>query len=131
MDTLADAAFPQILAKTARELGCKSVAFTYNDSIIFLEYASDTAQAFRELDIFSVAVTAGYICYKPREAFFKYIDAANVDLKAFSQRFYKQLCGADLVLDTVRYLKHETQVWFELTSLFFLVKTRPIWNYIR
>jgi pyruvate formate lyase activating enzyme len=70
------------------------------------------------LDIFSVAVTAGYICYKPREAFFKYIDAANVDLKAFSQRFYKQLCGADFVLDTVRYLKHETQVWFELTSLF-------------
>ncbi len=119
MDTLADAASPETLALTAKKLACQSVAFTYNDPIIFLEYARDTAQACREHGVSSVAVTAGYICDKPREEFFKYIDAANVDLKAFTPEFYKQLCGAELnsVLDTLRYLKHETQVWFEITTL--------------
>lgn len=119
MDTLADAASPDQLARKATDLGCKSIAFTYNDPVIFLEYAVDTALACKAQGVHSVAVTAGYITEGPRELFFKYIDAANVDLKAFSQDFYKHLCGADLapVLETLQYLKQETKVWFEITTL--------------
>lgn len=119
MDTLADQASPEQLAKTAQALDCKSIAFTYNDPVIFLEYAIDIAQACRQLDIQSVAVTAGYVCEKPRRHFFDHMDAANVDLKGFTERFYHKICGGHLapVLDTLQYLKHETDVWFELTTL--------------
>ena len=118
-DTLADAASPEQVARAARSLGCHSVAFTYNDPVIFLEYAVDVAQACHELGIRTVAVTAGEICAEPRAEFFRHMDAANVDLKAFSERFYRQLCGGQLqpVLDTLAYLKHETRVWFETTTL--------------
>jgi len=119
MDTLADAASPEKLARVARDLGCRSVAYTYNDPVIFMEYAIDVAHACREYDIKSVAVTAGYINEQPRREFFAAMDAANVDLKAFSERFYWKICGGHLqpVLDTLIYLKHQTQVWFELTTL--------------
>lgn len=119
MDTLADQAAPDILARAAQKLGCRSVAYTYNDPVIFLEYAIDVAKECRNLDIKSVAVTAGYICEKPRQEFFNDIDAANVDLKAFTEKFYHKLTGGHLqpVLDTLRYLKHETDVWIELTTL--------------
>ena len=119
MDTLADAASPAELAATARRLGCASVAFTYNDPTVFMEYAIDVAQACREADVRTVAVTAGYICPRPREEFFAGIDAANVDLKAFTERFYRHVCGAELapVLDTLVYLKRETRVWLEITTL--------------
>lgn len=119
MDTLASRASPHTLAEQARAQGCSSVAFTYNDPVIFMEYAIDTAQACREQGVNTVAVTAGYICDKPRELFFHHIDAANVDLKAFSQHFYKHICGAELdaVLDTLIYLHTETDVWFEVTTL--------------
>jgi pyruvate formate lyase activating enzyme len=119
MDTLADQADPESLARAAQKLGCQSVAYTYNDPVIFYEYAVDVAQACHELGIQSVAVTAGYICEKPREAFFQHMDAANVDLKAFSEKFYYQLTGGHLqpVLDTLCYLKQETNVWIELTTL--------------
>ncbi len=119
MDTLADQASPQALAANARELGCASIAFTYNDPIIFMEYAVDVAQACRERDVKTVAVTAGYISPVPRAEFFRHIDAANVDLKAFTERFYRKICGGQLgvVLDTLRYLKTETNVWLELTTL--------------
>jgi pyruvate formate lyase activating enzyme len=119
IDTLADSAAPTLIARAARELGCRSVAFTYNDPVIFMEYAIDTAIACREQDIRTVAVTAGYISDKPRREFFKYIDAANVDLKAFTEEFYWKITGAHLqpVLETLQYLKHETDVWFELTTL--------------
>lgn len=119
MDTLADAASPDDLAKTANELGCQSIAFTYNDPVIFIEYAIDTAIACKARGVNAVAVTAGYITEKPREKFFQHIDAANVDLKAFNKRFYKHLCGAelDVVLETLCYLKQETDVWFEVTTL--------------
>jgi len=118
-DTLADHAPPEAIAAAARELGCRSVAYTYNDPVIFHEYAIDVAQACREQGVRSVAVTAGYISPEPREEFFRTMDAANVDLKAFTERFYYKLTGGHLepVLDTLRYLKHETDVWFELTSL--------------
>jgi pyruvate formate lyase activating enzyme len=118
-DTLASSASPAALARAAVEHGCSSVAFTYNDPVIFLEYAVDVAAACREAGIHPVAVTAGEICPEPRREFFAAMDAANVDLKAFTDRFYREVCGARLepVLDTLRYLKHETQVWFELTTL--------------
>ena len=119
IDRLADRASPEKIARAARQLGCRSVAFTYNDPVIFLEYAVDVAAACREAGIKTVAVTAGYICPEPRIEFFRAMDAANVDLKAFSQRFYHRTCAADLepVLDSLRYLKHETDVWFEITTL--------------
>ncbi len=119
IDTLAAAASPGAIARKAAELGCRSVAYTYNDPIIFLEYAVDTARACRELDVKSVAVTAGYVSAGAREAFFSEMDAANVDLKAFTEAFYHKLCKGSLqpVLDTLRYLRNETDVWVELTTL--------------
>ena len=119
MDTLADTASPEVIARAAIELGCHSVAFTYNDPVIFFEYAIDVAKACREQGIKTVAVTAGYICEEPRVEFYRCMDAANVDLKAFTERFYHQITGSHLqpVLDTLVYLKHKTQVWFEITTL--------------
>ncbi len=119
MDILANQATPEQIAETAKKLGCRSVAYTYNDPVIFLEYAVDTAKACREQDIRSVAVTAGYISPGAREDFFAYMDAANVDLKGFTEDFYRKLTGGHLqpVLDTLKYLKHETDVWFEITNL--------------
>ena len=119
MDTLADAATPEDIARAAQRLGCRSVAYTYNDPVVFLEYAVDTAKACHAVGIKSVAVTAGYISPGAREDFFAHMDAANVDLKAFSDDFYHRLCGGHLqpVLDTLTYLKRETSVWFELTTL--------------
>ena len=119
IDTLSDAASPDAIAATARELGCRSVAFTYNDPTIFLEYASDVADACHAGGITTVAVTAGYICDAPRREMYAHIDAANVDLKAFSDDFYRHVCGGHLrdVLDTLEYLVHETGVWVETTTL--------------
>ena len=118
-DTLAERASPEAIALAASELGCRSVAFTYNDPVIFLEYAIDVAQACHERGIKTVAVTAGYVCEEPRTEFYRFMDAANVDLKGFTERFYKQICAGHLqpVLDTLVYLKHHTQVWFEITTL--------------
>ena len=119
MDTLAAAATPVQIAAMALRRGCASVAFTYNDPTVFMEYAIDTAQACRESGLRTVAVTAGYICPAPRAEFFAAIDAANVDLKAFTERFYRDVCGAELapVLETLEYLVRETDVWLEVTTL--------------
>ncbi len=119
IDTLADRATPEAIAEAAARLGCRSVAFTYNDPVIFHEYAVDVAEACHERGIKTVAVTAGYVCPEPRAEFYRHMDAANVDLKAFTERFYKRICSGGLapVLDTLRYLKHETDVWFEITTL--------------
>jgi pyruvate formate lyase activating enzyme len=119
MDTLMDQASPETIARAAESLGCRSVAYTYNDPVIFHEYAIDVAQACRERGIKSVAVTAGYVCPEPRRAFYAHMDAANVDLKAFTDAFYVKQTGAHLqpVLDTLVYIKHETSVWLELTTL--------------
>jgi pyruvate formate lyase activating enzyme len=118
-DKLQEPATPKMIAQSALITGCKSVAFTYNDPIIFLEYAVDVAKACHDVGLKTVAVTAGYICDEPRQEFFKYIDAANVDLKAFTEDFHKRLCSSELtpVLETLKYLKHETDVWFEITTL--------------
>ena len=118
-DRLQATATPQQIADAAIERDCRSVAYTYNDPVIFLEYAVDVAQACREHDIRNVAVTAGYVTERPREEFFRNMDAVNVDLKAFTDRFYWKICGGHLepVLDTLRYLAHETDVWLEITTL--------------
>jgi pyruvate formate lyase activating enzyme len=119
MDKLMDQASPEQIAKAAERSGCKSVAFTYNDPVIFMEYAIDVAKACREKGIKSVAVTAGYMNPEPRREFYQFIDGANVDLKGFTQNFYRKICAGDLdaVLDTLIYLKKETDVWFEVTTL--------------
>jgi pyruvate formate lyase activating enzyme len=118
-DTLAESASPETIARAAEALGCRSVAFTYNDPVIFHEYAIDVADACRERGIRSVAVTAGYVCAEPRAEFYRHMDAANVDLKAFTEEFYHETCAGHLapVLETLEYLKHETRVWFEITTL--------------
>ncbi len=118
-ETLTVEASPDAIARAAKALGLKSVAYTYNDPVIFHEYVVDTAKACRELGIKSVAVTAGYVCPEPRREFYQHIDAANVDLKAFSEDFYHKICGGRLkpVLETLEYLKHETKLWLEITTL--------------
>ena len=119
MDRLMDQATPELIALAAQQTGCRSVAYTYNDPTIFLEYAVDVGYACHAHDIKNVAVTAGYMKEAAREDFFSVMDAANVDLKAFTESFYKTLCTAELasVLDTLKYLKHETDVWLEITTL--------------
>jgi pyruvate formate lyase activating enzyme len=119
MDTLADRASPGELAAAAERLECASIAYTYNDPTVFMEYAIDVANAARERGVRSVAVTAGYICPEPRVELFRHMDAANIDLKGFSEDFYRKVCGAELaaVLETLEYVHRETQVWLEITTL--------------
>lgn len=119
MDQLMDQASPSAIAAAAAEHHCKSVAFTYNDPVIFAEYAMDVADACHERGIKTVAVTAGYMHEIPRRDFYTKMDAANVDLKAFTEDFYYKLTGSQLqpVLDTLIYLHHETDVWLEIATL--------------
>ena len=119
MDRLMDQAAPDAIARSAEEWNCRSVAFTYNDPVVFAEYAMDVADACHERGIKTVAVTAGYIHPEPRREFYAKMDAANVDLKAFTEDFYFRLTVAHLqpVLDTLRYIKHETDTWLEITTL--------------
>lgn len=116
---LSSQATPESIAQAARAYRCRSVAFTYNDPVVWAEYAIDTAKACRELGIATVAVTAGYMMPEPRREFYQWMDAANVDLKAFSEDFYRKITYSHLepVLETLRYLKHHTDVWFEITNL--------------
>jgi pyruvate formate lyase activating enzyme len=118
-DRLMDAASPDTIARAAAAQGCRSVAFTYNDPVIFHEYAIDVAEACHARGIQAVAVTAGYQCAAPRAEFYRVMDAANVDLKGFTEEFYRKICGGRLapVKETLEYLRHETEVWFEITTL--------------
>lgn len=119
MDTLSRSAMPDQIAAAALRHGCRSVAYTYNDPVIFHEYAIDVAHACHERGLRNLAVTAGYVCPEPRAEFYRFMDAANVDLKSFSETFYRQLTGAHLqpVLDTLVWIKHESPVWLEITTL--------------
>lgn len=119
IELLSEVASPEDIARAAQRLGCRSVAFTYNDPVVWAEYAIDAAKACREVGIKSVAVTAGYITPEARPEFYSVMDAANVDLKAFSERFYEKITLSALqpVLDTLRWLKQESDVWFEITNL--------------
>jgi pyruvate formate lyase activating enzyme len=119
LDRLQARAAPEAIAAAALRSGCRSVAYTYNDPVIFLEYAVDVARACRAVGLRNVAVTAGYICAEPRRELFAAMDAANVDLKGFTEGFYHRLCTGRLepVLETLVYLKRETEVWLEVTTL--------------
>jgi pyruvate formate lyase activating enzyme len=119
LDRVQQIASPEAIAQATLASGARSVAFTYNDPVIFLEYAVDVAQACRAVGVKTVAVTAGYIGEGARPEFFGAMDAANIDLKAFTESFYKRLCtgSLDAVLDTLRYVKHETGTWLEITTL--------------
>lgn len=119
MDTAGVLASPEMIARHAHATGCKSVAFTYNDPVIFMEYAIDTAKACHDLGLKTVAVTAGQICPEPRREFFSYMDAANIDLKGFTEDFYQKMTFSSLatVLDTLVYVKKETKTWLEITTL--------------
>jgi len=119
VDRLNEWATPESVAAAAVKEGCRSVAFTYNDPVIFAEYAIDCARACHDRDIKAVAVSAGYITPDPRKELYTHIDAANIDLKGFTEQFYRKSCFAELgpVLDTLRYIKHETSVWLEVTTL--------------
>ena len=118
-DRLQDWASPEAVAEAAVKHDCRSIAFTYNDPVIFAEYAIDCAKAAHDRGVKTVAVSAGYITPQARGDFYEHIDAANIDLKAFTQQFYKKLCFADLapILDTLKWLKRETDVWIEVTTL--------------
>jgi len=118
-DVLADEASPEKVARAAVELGAPSIAFTYNDPVIFHEYAIDIADAARERGIRTVAVTAGYVNPEPRREFYAHMDAANIDLKGFTEEFYHRTCAGALapVLETLEYVRHETAVWLEITTL--------------
>jgi pyruvate formate lyase activating enzyme len=118
IDTLSSSASPEALADAADRLGCRSVAFTYNDPVIFMEYAMDVADACHERGIKAVAVSAGYMNTAPRAEFYRHMDAANIDLKAFTDHFYEKITFAKLpvVLETLEYLRG-TDVWFEVTTL--------------
>jgi pyruvate formate lyase activating enzyme len=117
--TLSSAAMPDQLAQACVQTGSRSIAFTYNDPVIFHEYAIDVAQACREAGIQSVAVTAGYMNAAPRAEFFRHMDAANIDLKAFNEKFYHEVCGAHLntILDTLEHVRHDSNTWLEITTL--------------
>jgi AmmeMemoRadiSam system radical SAM enzyme len=119
IEILSEKASPENIAQAAKRMGCDSVAFTYNDPVIWAEYAIDTAKACHELGLKTVAVTAGYITAEARPEFYSVMDATNVDLKGFTEEFYKKLTLAQLapVLDTLKWLKHESNVWFEITNL--------------
>ncbi len=118
-DRLQAQASPEAIVRAAESCGARAIAYTYNDPVIFLEYAVDVARAARARGVANVAVTAGYIGEKAREEFFSAMDAANIDLKAFSENFYKNLCSAELgrVLETLEYVKRQTSVWLEITTL--------------
>jgi pyruvate formate lyase activating enzyme len=119
MDRLQDSASPPAIAAAARQHGAEAVAYTYNDPVIFAEYAIATAQACRAAGVRNVAVTAAYIHREPARQFFTVMDAANVDLKAFTEHFYRNLCGGRLapILDTLAWIRHETGCWLEITTL--------------
>ncbi len=118
-DRLTDEASPSAIVATAREWECASIAFTYNDPVIFAEYAIDTAAACRDAGLHAVAVTAGYIGEEARRDLFSVMDATNIDLKGFSEEFYEKVTGARLrpVLETLSYVKNSTDVWLEITTL--------------
>lgn len=118
-ERLCDSASPEQLVRAAVAHDCRSIAFTYNDPVVFHEYAIDVAKACRQQGLRSIAVSAGYVCPAPREAFYRHMDAANIDLKAFTESFYRRICGGQLapVLETLEYIQYETDTWLEITTL--------------
>jgi pyruvate formate lyase activating enzyme len=122
VEALSVAASPEAIARAAAAYDCASVAYTYNDPVVFAEYVIDTAQACHRRGIHNVAVTAGFVSPAARAEFFAPIDAANVDLKGFTEAFYRDVClsrpgGLRDVQDTLVWLVHEGRKWVEITTL--------------
>jgi pyruvate formate lyase activating enzyme len=117
--TIGDEGTPETIVAAAKATGAAGIAFTYNDPIIFAEYAIDCARAAHEVGLYTVAVTNGYIEPEAYAPFFSVMDAANVDLKAFTEHFYQRYCGGHIepVKETLKYLVHHTTVWVEVTTL--------------
>ncbi len=103
VERLSQYAEPDAVATAAMELGCRSVAFTYNDPVVWAEYAIDTAKACRERGVKTVAVTAGYIMPEARQEFYRWMDAANVDLKGFTEDFYWKITNSHLQRFSIRF----------------------------
>ena len=118
-DAVVELVPPHEIARAARKMGCSSVAFTYNEPVVFHEYAVATAKECHKLGIRTVAVTAGYVSPEPREEFYSHMDAVNVDLKAFTDSFYREYTNAELqpVLETLEYIRKQTFTWLEITTL--------------
>lgn len=110
---------PEDVVNLAFQHKCPSIAYTYNDPTIWGEWVIDIAQVARERGLKNVMVTAGYITKEAREEIYPFIDAANIDLKAFTETFYNKLTFSYLndVLDTIKWMYNETNVWVELTNL--------------
>ncbi len=113
-----DVVMPDEAAKSAKAYGCRSIAYTYTEPTIFLEYAVDTARIAAELGLKNIFVTNGYTTTEALRASAPYIDAANIDLKFFSDKLYRKICGARLqpVLDAIK-LYRELGIWIEITTL--------------
>ncbi|VEG26100.1 AmmeMemoRadiSam system radical SAM enzyme [Actinomyces howellii] len=107
------------VAALARGLGARGVALTYNDPVVFAEYAIDIASACHDLGLEAYAVSVAWVCREPGRELFGAVDAANIDLKAFTEEFYRRLTGARLrdVLATLVDLRAATTTWLELTTL--------------
>jgi pyruvate formate lyase activating enzyme len=112
-------ASPGEVVELAKRYKVPSIAYTYNDPTIYGEYVEDISKIAREEGLKNVMVTAGYIDKNAREEVYKNIDAVNVDLKAFTETFYFKLTFSHLedVLDTLVWLKHDTDIWTEITTL--------------
>jgi len=110
---------PEDVARLAVRNGCSSIAFTYNEPTIWGEYVIDICLAAKEYGVGTVMVSNGYITHEAFQDIYRHIDAANIDLKAFTEDFYGRITLTHLkpVLETLEWLKNETQVWFELTNL--------------
>ncbi|MDE3179377.1 MAG: AmmeMemoRadiSam system radical SAM enzyme [Acidobacteriota bacterium] len=110
---------PSDAARAAIDNGCPAIAFTYNEPTIWGEYVIDIAKEAHRAGLKTVMVTNGYVTRAALFDIYEHIDAANVDLKAFTERFYAKttLTHLDPVLETLKTLRHETGVWFEITNL--------------
>jgi len=109
---------PPEIVRRAAAAGCRSISYTYTEPTIFYEYAFDTAVLARQAGLGNVFVTNGYITPEALEKFAPYLDAANIDLKGFSEKFYREVAGATLagVLDSLKVFKR-LGIWIEVTTL--------------
>ncbi len=110
---------PDEIVELALRAGCRGIAYTYNDPVIWAEFAVDVARAAHDAGLVNVFVTAGYVTREARAEVFAHMDATNVDLKAFTEEFYHRITFGHLepVLDTLAWLRRETAVWTEITTL--------------